>query len=198
MSEKLKTISNEIIRRFSPCYDPSECDIPDVEELPIKEWVEKYRKVLQSEFDIIWVLCRNEYMSDKDMHLFAVWCARETLKLVENPDQRSIEACNVAERYARGEATYDELKLAGAAASSVAGVAAWAAARAAAITAARESASSAARESASSAARAAARAVARESARAAAWESASSAARESASSAAITAQVDHILTYFEK
>ena len=171
MSEKLKTISNEIIQRYTPWYDPSECGIPDGEELPIKEWVEKYRKVLQSEYDIIWLLCRNQYMSEKDMRLFAVWCARETLKLVENPDQRSIEACNVAERYARGEATDAELKFAELAASS----------------AARESASSV--WAASMAAWAAVRA---------AWESASSAARESASSAVITAQVDHLLTYFEK
>ena len=109
MSEKLKTISNDIIRRFSPCYDPSLCGIPDGEELPVKEWVEKYRKVLKSESDIIGLLCRIEYMSEKDMRLFAVWCAREALKLVENPDQRSIEACNVAERYANGEATKDNL-----------------------------------------------------------------------------------------
>ena len=177
MSEKLKTISNEIIQRYTPWYDPSECGIPDGEELPIKEWVEKYRKVLQSECDIIWLLCRDQYMSEKDMRLFAVWCARETLKLVENPDQRSIEACNVAERYARGEATDAELKLAELAAME---------ARTAALEAAWAAASSAAW--------------------AAAWEATGKAtgkavlaeAREAAFSKAITAQVNHLLTYFEK
>jgi hypothetical protein len=48
-------------------------------------------------------------MTDKDMRLFAVWCAREALKLVDNPDERSINACDVAEKYANGEATDDEL-----------------------------------------------------------------------------------------
>jgi len=41
--------------------------------------------------------------------LFAVWCAREALKLVDNPDPRSIVACDVAERYANGNATDEEL-----------------------------------------------------------------------------------------
>ena len=152
MSEKLKTISNEIIRRYEFGYDPSECGIPDGEELPIKEWVEKYRKVLKSEYTIIWVLCRNEYMSEKDIRLFAVWCAREALKLDKKQNQRSIEACNVAERYANGEASDDEFKFAELAAMA---------------------------------------------ARTAAWEAAL-AAREAAFSEAITAQVDHILTYFEQ
>jgi len=60
--------------------------------------------------DILWLLLRNEFLSDKDLRLFGVWCARETLKLVENSDEISINACNVAERYANGEATMEELK----------------------------------------------------------------------------------------
>jgi len=60
-------------------------------------------------------------MSDKDLRLFAVWCAREALKLVKTSDERSINACNVAERFANGEATKEEL--------DAAKDAAWAAAR---------------------------------------------------------------------
>lgn len=165
MSEKLTTISNEIIRRFSPCYDPSLCDIPDGEELPIKEWVEKYRKVLKSEYTIVWLLCRNEYMSEKDIRLFAVWCARDALKLEKKQNQISIDACNVAERYANGKASDDELKFAELAAKE-------------------------------------ARAAASSAAWAAAWAATGKAvlaeAREVAFSEAITAQVDHILTYFEQ
>lgn len=48
-------------------------------------------------------------MSDKDMRLFAVWCAREALKLIPKPDPRSINACNVAENFANGTATQEEL-----------------------------------------------------------------------------------------
>jgi hypothetical protein len=103
-----KTISNAIIRKFKPCYDPSDVITDENEELPIKEWVQKYRNVVPAK-DILWLLLRKEFISEKYLRLFAVWCAREALKFVENPDERSVEACNVAERYANGEATKDEL-----------------------------------------------------------------------------------------
>ena len=47
--------------------------------------------------------------NDRTARLFAVWCARETLKLIDEPDPRSVEACDVVERYANGKATKDEL-----------------------------------------------------------------------------------------
>ena len=116
----MKTISNRIIRKFKPCYDPAEVIKDENEELPVVEWVEKYRNLVHKKQDIIWLLCNKLYMSDRDMRLFAVWCAREALKLVDSPDPRSIEACNVAERFANGEATSEKL--------GVAYAAAWAAA----------------------------------------------------------------------
>jgi hypothetical protein len=103
-----KTISNEIIRQFQPCYDPSKVITDENEELTVKEWVQKYRNVIPAK-DILWLLLRREFLSEKDLRLFAVWCARELLKLIENPDERSVEVCNVAERYANGEATKEEL-----------------------------------------------------------------------------------------
>jgi hypothetical protein len=103
-----KTISNAIIRQFKPCYDPLKIITDETEELTVKQWVEKYMKVVPAK-DILWLLLRKEFMPEKDLRLFAVWCAREALKLVEIPDKRSIEACNVAERYANGEATKEEL-----------------------------------------------------------------------------------------
>jgi hypothetical protein len=114
-----KTISNEIIRKFQPCYDPSEVITDENEELSIKDWVQKYRDIVLIN-DIIWLLLRKEFLSEKDLRLFAVWCAREALKLIKNPDERSIEACNVAERYANGEATKEELDAAYIAADNVA------------------------------------------------------------------------------
>jgi hypothetical protein len=53
-----------------------------------------------------------EFLSEKDLILFVVWCARELLKPIENPDERSVNACNVAERYANGKATKEELHIA--------------------------------------------------------------------------------------
>jgi hypothetical protein len=103
-----KTISNKIIRSLNMDYDPSEYIKDENEELTIKEWIKKYRSIVP-DGDIIWLLCRKEFMSEKDLILFGVWCAREALKLIENPDKRNIEACNVAEKYANGEVTKDEL-----------------------------------------------------------------------------------------
>ena len=166
----MKTINNELIRSFNPCYDPSEKNIPDSETLPVLEWVEKYRGIVPDK-DIIWLLCRNEFMSDKDLRLFAVWCAREALKLVKNPDERSVKACDVAERFALGEATDKELEAA-------AQDAAWAAA---------EAAEEAAAEAAAEAARAAAGAAAE----------AARAARAAAETARVH-QLTKLLTYFKQ
>lgn len=44
---------------------------------------------------------------DPQWRLFAVWCARKVQHLMT--DQRSVDALDVAERYARGGATDDEL-----------------------------------------------------------------------------------------
>ena len=169
----MKTISNRIIRKLNPCYDPSEVVKDENEELPVREWVAKYRNLVKDKSDIIWLLCNKLYMSDKDMRLFAVWCAREALKLVANPDPRSVNACDVAERYANGEATDEEL----------------AAARDAAWTAS-DAASDAAR-AATWDARAAAQDAARAAARAATWDA------RAASAAAGDGQIDKLMTYFD-
>ena len=130
----MKVISNKIIRKLNPCYDPSEVVKDENEELPVREWVLKYRDLVKYKSDIIWLLCNKLYMSERDMRLFAVWCAREALKLVESPDPRSLEACNVAERFANGEATIEELttaKDASYAAAEASWAASWAASYAA-------------------------------------------------------------------
>ena len=103
-----KTISNEIIRSINSKSNLLNIITDENEELPIKDWVQKYRKVVPAK-DILWLLLREEFLSEKDLILFAVWCAREALKLIADPDERSVEACNVVERYANGEATQEEL-----------------------------------------------------------------------------------------
>lgn len=67
---------------------------------------------------------------DARIRRFAVWCARQVQHLMTDP--RSVDALTVAERYADGLATDDELQAAGFAAWKVPDAAAWTAAGAAA------------------------------------------------------------------
>ena len=93
--------------------------------------------------DALWALrCIKD--ADRDIRLFSVWCARQVQHLMI--DSRSTNALDVAERFANGKATKEELEAARDAAwvASVAASAAWAAASAAARDVAR--AASAARD----------------------------------------------------
>lgn len=110
--------------------------------------------------DALWCL-RAVDGRDREIRLYAVWCARQVQHLMA--DKRSINALDVAVRHANGTATDDEL----AAARDDALAAALAAARDDdARESARASAWAASWEDASESARAAARDDARESARA--------------------------------
>ena len=73
--------------------------------------------------DAIWCL-RAVEGHDREIRLYAVWCARQVQHLMTDP--RSLAALDVAEKYAHGEATDAELAAALEAAQDVAG-AAWAA-----------------------------------------------------------------------
>ena len=113
--------------------------------------------------DALWALrCIDNADNDKDVRLFAIWCARQVDHLMT--DARSKTALDVAERHAHGLATDDALDAAWAAASAAADAAAsaavWDAAWAAASAAADASASAAASDAAWDAAWAAADAAA--------------------------------------
>ena len=128
----MKTTLNKI-REHAPCTDGWEKLLkhlgktrPDDEPLSLLT-------ILDSNGieDTIWCFRAVEGY-DKEKRLFAVWCARQVQHLMA--DQRSIDALDVAERYANGLATDDELsaawaaaRAAGAAAREAAGAAAWAA-----------------------------------------------------------------------
>jgi hypothetical protein len=75
---------------------------------------------------------------DREIRLYSVWCARQVQHLMT--DQRSIDALDVAERFANGLATQAELDAAWDAAGDAARAAAWAAARDAAWAAAWDAA----------------------------------------------------------
>jgi len=73
---------------------------------------------------LIWVATRPGVLTERELRLFAVYCARRVEHLMT--DRRSKDAIAVAERFANGEATVAELKAARAAAWA-AYAAAWAA-----------------------------------------------------------------------
>lgn len=79
--------------------------------------------------DALWAL-RTVTGEDARIRRYAVWCARQVQHLMTDP--RSVAALDVAERYADGLATDNELHTAGLAAYKVSDVWAWTAAGAAA------------------------------------------------------------------
>ena len=90
--------------------------------------------------DALWCL-RSVDEHNREIRLFAVWCARQVQHLMT--DKRSVDALDVAERFANGKATEKELAAAWDAAWAAASAAASAAARAAAWDAASAAASAA-------------------------------------------------------
>lgn len=63
---------------------------------------------------LLWVATQKGVLTDKELRLFAVWCARQVQHLMS--DTRSVAALDVAERHANGNATHAELAAARAAA----------------------------------------------------------------------------------
>lgn len=161
----MKTLTWADFAKHEPCYNPAEnygewqgtiLDLMQHPDIPAK--------------DKIWAFTREGIVDDKTLRLFAVGCARRVQHLMT--DQRSLDALDVAERYANGNATKDELN------------AARDAARDAVREAARDAARYAAWDAASASTRAAARYAASASARYAAWDAAKAAAREAVRDAA--------------
>ena len=70
---------------------------------------------------LIWVAIRKGVLSDKELRLFACWCVRQIWDLLT--DERSKNAIIVAEKFAKGEATEEELKAAAYAADAYAAAA---------------------------------------------------------------------------
>ena len=108
-----------------------------------RDWALANCKTMREAWDtarpdwVLWIATRPGVLPDRDLRLFAIWCARQVQHLLT--DDRSRAAIDVAERFANGQATQEELGSAWSAAAD----AAWSAAAAAAA-AARSAAWSAA------------------------------------------------------
>ena len=89
----MKKITIPMIRSWWPCYDPTEhlpekwkgsvINLIDIKTIPLE--------------DRLWVILRNDLVSEKLMRIFAVWCARQVQHLMK--DQRSLDALDFMEAY---------------------------------------------------------------------------------------------------
>ena len=155
----MKTTLNEI-REHSPCEEGWKKLLKSLSKTKADDEPVSIVQVLDSNGldDALWCL-RAVKGYDREIRLYAVWCARQVEHLMT--DERSKQALVVAERHANGEATDEELAAARAAAWDAARAAAWDDAWAAAWDAAWDAAWAAAWDAAWDAAWAAARAAAR-------------------------------------
>ena len=122
----MKRITVDLVMSFNPCYDREHVkDLFGGKKWMMPLTVLKLDTV--SHEDKIWLLCRSDFLDDKQLRLFACDCAERVLPIFEKEcpeDNRPRKAIEVARLFADGEATHEELDAARAAA--------WAAARAAA------------------------------------------------------------------
>jgi hypothetical protein len=195
----MKTTLN-LIRSCSPCESGWKKLLAHLGKTKADDVLVSILTILDSNGldDALWCL-QTVKGRDREIRLFGVWCARQVQHLMTDP--RSLDAVDVAERFANGEADQSELDAARAAAMAAALDATRAATRAAAMAAtwvvARaaasaatwdatwDAASAATWDATWDAARGAARAAARDAARAAAsaatwdatWDAARGAAR---------------------
>ena len=153
----MKTMTVEDIMKHNPCYKRER-----IEELWAGSEALSFADVAKLDIpdvDKIWAGV-HFYMDDRQHRLFAVRCARRALSRILDPNPRGVAACDVAERFANGEASEEELTAARSAASYAA-------------RSAMGAASYAARDAAMSAAWSAASAAASAAAWSAAWSAAS-------------------------
>jgi hypothetical protein len=122
---RLTTTLNRI-KKHKPCRDRWATLLkglgktkPDDEPLPYSKIVE-----INGLYDALWA-ARAEPKYDKEWRLFACWCAREAL--IYTNDWRSVQVVQIAERYAHGAASDEQLAAAETAAWDAAWAAAWAA-----------------------------------------------------------------------
>ena len=130
----MKTTLNKI-RAHEPCSDGWKKLLKHLGKTEADDEPLNIKTIIESNGleDALWCL-RAVEGKDKEIRLYAVWCARQVQHLMT--DKRSLDALDVAERFANDLASKEELKTARDAArvaawatsGIAAGVAAWAAA----------------------------------------------------------------------
>ena len=110
------------IRRHSPCSSGWAKLLKHLDKIEADDEPLSFLTILESNGvdDAVWC-CRSAPEYDKEWRLFAVWCGRQVQHLMT--DERSVAALNVADQFANGLATKEELDAAATAAYNAAGVA---------------------------------------------------------------------------
>lgn len=124
----MKTTTLNEIRKHSPCASGWKKLLAHLSKIQADDEPLNFLTILESNGlnDAIWC-ARSTPEYDKDWRLLAVKYARSIQHLMT--DTRSINAIDVAERFANGKATREELEAAKDAAEAVASNTAWAAAK---------------------------------------------------------------------
>lgn len=103
----LRKFTINTIRNFypPPCYSPSRY-------LP-EDWEGTALDILRvtdcPPEDRLWVVLHEQCIDERTARLFAVWCAREAIKMTYNPNPALSSICDLVEMYINKEKTIDEL-----------------------------------------------------------------------------------------
>ena len=133
----MKTVTVEQFLSFHPCYSPAR-----IHGFAIRhgrtEWsaLNILRLSHVPAKDRLWAVLREELIDAPILHEFACRCAEQALKLIVNPDPRSVAAISAKRAWVQGEISNVELDAAVDAAWDAARDAAWDAAWDAAVAAA--------------------------------------------------------------
>lgn len=96
------------ILELSPYFKPKKLGMMTDYSATVSEFIKDYRNKVIRARDLYWVVCNDKFLTKKELRLYAVWCARQVQHLMK--DQRSIDALDIAEKYANGEVTVEDLK----------------------------------------------------------------------------------------
>lgn len=99
----MKAYTNEDLRDKHACYDPIK-HFKEYKGYTLLDYLGHKTCPLK---DRVW--CVTRFLDDRSSRLFAVWCARRALKLIEDPDPRSLKAIEIVEKFANSEASLEEL-----------------------------------------------------------------------------------------
>ena len=99
------------IREHRPCKEGWEKLLKHLGKTQGDDEILPYTVILDSNGldDALWC-CRAEPQYSREWRLFAVWCAEQVQPLMK--DERSLDAIDVARKFAEGEATQEELNAA--------------------------------------------------------------------------------------